>query len=92
MNITLDPEHEKFVNEAIRSGAYSDPREVIGRALEVLSSEDEWLRAHSKAIDEKIGRGLAQLGRGEGIPGEEVRTRLQERKTDFLKRNPSTAR
>jgi antitoxin ParD1/3/4 len=87
MTIILTPEHEKLVTEAIRSGAYSDPDQVIGRALEVLSSEDEWLRAHRQAIHDKIGRGMAQLDRGEVISGEDARARIEERKTAFLARN-----
>ena len=43
MTITLRPEHEKAIAQAIQSGAYRDPDEVIGRALEVLRGEDEWL-------------------------------------------------
>jgi len=61
---------------------------VIGRALEVLSAQDEWLQAHRRAIDEKIGRGLKQLDRGEGIPGEQARAALQERKAAFLAEEP----
>ena len=36
MTITLSPEQEEIVAEAIRSGAYSSPGQVIGRALESL--------------------------------------------------------
>lgn len=92
MTITLTPEHEKFVRAAIRSGAYTDPGEVIGRALEVLSLEDERLLKHSHIIDEKISRGLAQLDRGEGIPSEDARMRLQERKATFLAQDSNPAR
>ena len=61
---------------------------MIGRALEVLSAEDEWLQAHRHTIDEKIGRGLRQLERGEGIPGEMARAALQERKSAFFEQEP----
>jgi Arc/MetJ-type ribon-helix-helix transcriptional regulator len=43
MTITLRPEREKVVTQAIQSGAYQSPDEVIERALEVLRSEDTWL-------------------------------------------------
>ena len=43
MSITLRPQHEKAIERAIQSGACQNPDEVIGRALEVLRSEDEWL-------------------------------------------------
>ncbi|HTS30425.1 MAG TPA: hypothetical protein VMH81_31350 [Bryobacteraceae bacterium] len=41
MTITLRPEHESLIAEAIRTGAYQNPDEVIRRALEMLQSEDE---------------------------------------------------
>ena len=85
MTIEILPEHQKLIDEAIRSGAYGSADQVIRRVLEVLSVEDEWLRAHRPAIHEKIGGGLEQLDRGEGIPGDEARARLQERKAAWLK-------
>jgi antitoxin ParD1/3/4 len=84
MTITLRPEHEEAIAKAIESGAYQDPDEVIGRALEALRSEDEWLLENKNAINEKIERAIAQLDRGEGIPGEELRERLESRKTAWL--------
>ena len=83
MSIDLAPEHQKLIDAAIRSGAYSNADEVIGRALEVLSAEDEWLQAQRQAIDEKMGRGLAQLDRGEGIPGDQARAALQKLQSGF---------
>lgn len=84
MTITLRPEQEKTIAHAIQSGAYQSPEEVIARALEVLRSEDEWLAQNKEAIDEKIERGLAQIDRGEGISGEELRRRLEKRKAAWL--------
>ncbi len=71
----------------IRSGAYSNANQVIGRALEVLSAEDEWLQAHRGTIDEKIGRGLKQLDCGEGIPGSSPAPRYRNAKRLFLHKN-----
>ena len=87
MSITLTPEHQKLIDEANRSGAYGSADQVICRALEVLAGEDEWLRIHRQEIDAKIGRGLAQLDRGEGISGDKARAALQERKAAFLKQS-----
>lgn len=84
MTITLRPEHEKAIAEAMQSGAYQTPEEVIGRALEVLRSGDEWLAQNKGAINEKIERGIAQLDGGEGISGEELRGRLENRKAAWL--------
>jgi len=87
MTITLRPEHEQMISEALRTGAYENPDEVVGRALEMLAFQDQWFRENRDAIHEKIMRGLAQLDRGEGIPGEESRARLQEKKASWLAEN-----
>jgi hypothetical protein len=52
--------------------------------LEALRSEDEWLLENKNAIKEKIERAIAQLDRGEGIPGETLRVRLEKRKAAWL--------
>ena len=58
MTITRGPEEEKAIQRAIQSGAYQNPNEVIERALEVLRSEDEWLKENKDAINEKIDRAM----------------------------------
>ena len=89
MTIVLRPEHEKAITQAIQSGAYQSPDKVIERALEALRLEDEWLARNEEAINGKIERGIAQLDRGEGIPGEELRARLEKRKAAWLaEQNP----
>jgi Arc/MetJ-type ribon-helix-helix transcriptional regulator len=84
MNITLRPEHEKAIAQAIESGAYENSDQVIERALEVLRSEDEWLVDNKGAINEKIERAMAQIDRGEGVSGEGLRERLEKRKDAWL--------
>ena len=87
MTITLSPEQEEIVAEAIRSGAYSSPGQVIGRALESLVTDEQWLVGRRDEIDAKLGRAIAQLDRGEGIPGDVARARLQARKREWLEAN-----
>jgi Arc/MetJ-type ribon-helix-helix transcriptional regulator len=84
VTIILRPEHEKAIADAIQSGAYQSPEEVIERALEVLRSEDEWLAQNVVSINERIERGIAQLNRGEGVSGEGLRARLGKRKAAWL--------
>jgi len=80
VTITLRPEQERAVADAIRSGAYQTPNEVIERALEVLRFEDGWLQENKQLIEEKIDRAIGQLDRGEGISAEELPGRLEKRK------------
>jgi Arc/MetJ-type ribon-helix-helix transcriptional regulator len=80
MTIELKPEQESRVAEALRSGAYSSPNDVIDRALEVLHEQDEWIAANRQAIDVKIRTGIAELERGEGIPEDELEAYLERLK------------
>ena len=49
MMIHLKADQEDRIAEALRSGAYKSPDEVIDRALEVLHPDDEWLTANWQA-------------------------------------------
>ena len=66
MAIQLKPEQEHRIAEALRSGAHSNPYDVIDRALEVLHEQDEWLTANREANDATIRTGIAEVERGEG--------------------------
>jgi antitoxin ParD1/3/4 len=85
MTITLRPEHEKAIAQAIKSGAYQNPDEVIGRALEVLRAEDEWLYGHKDEIAEKIERAFGQFERGEFLSSTESQADLAKRKAEWLR-------
>ena len=80
MSLPLSPEQETRVAEALRSGQYDSPDQVIDRALEVLHEQDEWLLANREAIDAKIRRGIAELDRGEGIFEDELDAYLEKLK------------
>jgi Arc/MetJ-type ribon-helix-helix transcriptional regulator len=84
MTITLRPEHEKVVTQAIESGAYQSPEEVIERALEVLRCEDAWLLDHNDEIAEKIDRAFGQFERGEFLSAEESRADMEKGKTAWV--------
>ena len=84
MTITLRPDQERAIAQAIESGAYHNPDEVIERALEVLLSEEEWSREDKEALNQKIERAIGQLDRGEGLSVDELRARLHSRKAAWL--------
>lgn len=84
MTITLLPEHERLLLEALDTGAYQSPDDVIGRALAMLRSEDEWSREQSEVIADKIERAFAQFDRGEFYSAETSRTDLAKRKAVWL--------
>ena len=84
MTITLRPEHEQLIAEALQTGAYQNFDEVIGRALEMLHSEDEWLQDQKDSIEAKIERAFSQFERGEFLSPEESRSAMAQRKTRWL--------
>jgi len=84
MRITLRPEHEKVIAEAIQSGAYENPDEVIGRALEVLRGEEDWLHEQKDEVAEKIERAFGQFERGDFFSAEDSRADLMKRKEAWL--------
>ncbi len=88
MTITLRPEHEQLIAEAMRTGAYQNPDDVIGRALEMLHTEDEWLHDQKDSIGAKIERAFEQFERGEFFSAEESRADMEKRKRDWLAEQP----
>lgn len=81
MTIQLTPGQEYRIAEALRSGAYRSPDDVIDRALEVLHEQDEWLTANRHAIDAHIRSGIEELERGEGIFEDQLDSYLERLKS-----------
>ena len=79
------PEIEALIQQRLHSGAFESVEDVLFDALEMQSEREVWLQENKEAINAKIERGLAQLDRGEGIPGDELRTRLEADKAAWLK-------
>jgi len=78
------PEIEALIQQRLRSGAFESVEDVLFDALEMQSEREVWLQANKEAINAKIERGLAQLDRGEGVPGDQLRTRLAADKAAWL--------
>jgi antitoxin ParD1/3/4 len=70
------PEIEALIQQRLHSGAFKSVEDVLFDALEIQREREAWLEENKDAIRAKIERGLAQLDRGEGIPGEQLRERL----------------
>lgn len=85
MTITIRPEDEQLIVQAIQTGAYQNPDDVIGRALQILRSEDEWLDENKTAIGEKIERAFVQFERGELFSSEQSRVDMEKRKAEWLR-------
>ena len=84
MKVDLNPELEEIIAQDLKRGGYRSVDEFLGRAVRILHEEEELLALDRTNIDEEIALGLAQLDRGEGIPSAVARSRLQERKAQFI--------
>jgi hypothetical protein len=70
------PEIEALIQQRLHSGAFESVEDVLFDALEIQREREAWLQENKEAIGSKIERGLAQLDWGEGVSGDELRTRL----------------
>src|SRR5262249_1666377 len=84
MTIELTPALQSLIQQRLQSGAFENVEQVLLDALRTQQEREEWLQANKEAIDAKVGRAIAQLDSGEGIAGEQLRDRLEARKSTFL--------
>jgi Arc/MetJ-type ribon-helix-helix transcriptional regulator len=80
MNISVDEASKQRIQREINLGHFNDPEEVIAHALELLDSQEDWLKENRDEIQLKIERSFSQIERGEGISGDEARRMLAARK------------
>ena len=71
-NVNLTDHFDRFIEDGITSGRFSNASEIVGEALRILEEREqedqaklEWLRAAAK-------EGFDQLDRGEGIKFESM--------------------
>jgi hypothetical protein len=79
------PEIEALILQRLHSGAFESVEDVLFDALEIQGERETWLQENKEAISAKIDRSLGQLDRGEGLPGEGLRERLETDKAAWLK-------
>jgi len=85
VTVTIRPEDEQLIAEAIQSGAYQNPDDVIGRALQALRLEEKWLADHQKVVSDKIERAFAQFERGEFLTPEQSKADMEKRKANWMR-------
>ena len=78
MNVSLTPELERQIEQRVASGDYISASEVMREALRLFFKSTSPAPARS-TIYRRIAEGLAQLDRGEAIPGDEARRLTKER-------------
>jgi hypothetical protein len=78
------PDIEALIQQRLHSGTFQSVEDVLFDALEIQRERETWLQENKEAINGKIERGLAQLDQGEGIPGKDLRKRLDADKATWL--------
>jgi antitoxin ParD1/3/4 len=79
MNVSLTPELERRVEERVKSGLYTSASELVREALRLFFQYEAARSLQIEMLDQRIQEGLAQLDRGEGIPGPEAQRRSRAR-------------
>jgi len=73
MNVSLTPELERRISQRVESGLYTTASEVVREGLRLLFEADQAREERIARMDAAIDIGLAELDRGEGIPGDIAR-------------------
>jgi antitoxin ParD1/3/4 len=79
MNVSLTPELEEFVSSKVKAGLYRSNSEVVRQGLRLLIERERMLEARLGELRAEVKEGLDQARRGELIPVEEIKKRLQAR-------------
>ena len=79
MNVSLTPELEEFVSSKVKAGLYQSNSEVVRQGLRLLIEREQMLEARLGELKAEVREGLDQARRGELIPVEEIKRRLQSR-------------
>ena len=83
MTLDLKPETYALIQKRLQSGAFSSAEEVVERALEILSAEEDWLADNRDKIAAQIQEGWDEAQRGELSDEESVRAEMRQFKDDW---------
>jgi antitoxin ParD1/3/4 len=78
MNVSLNPELERYVREKVESGLYSSASEVIREALRLLLDQELLRQQHLDRLRQDIEIGLAEARQGKLVDGRKVRKDVDE--------------
>ena len=88
MTIELKPEHQRMIDQAIQSGVYHDPSEVLDQAFEIIREQlhrEDWLVGQREAVAARVAEGFAQAERRELMDGDTAVEMLRQRRAERLK-------
>ena len=80
MDLHLEAQSAQRIRRDIDLGHYREPAEVVAHALSLLQDEQEWLAQTRDHLDARITESMAQIERGEGVPGDQLLDVLADRR------------
>jgi hypothetical protein len=81
VNIEIrDPALEARIKKQLQATGSESVEEVLLHLLETQEEQDRWLLDDRESMDAKIKQGIEQLDRGEGIPEDELDSRMAKLK------------
>lgn len=86
MDIQLDADTERLIEQEIRAGHFRDAASLINTAIRHLLITREDLGYTRKEIDSMLAKAVASLDRGEGVDGDEFFADLEKEETKLRRR------
>ena len=80
MAISLDPATEQRIQRELERGHFASPDEVVSQALDLLDAERDWMDMDKAALNARLEESIAQIERGDGVPGDRLLETLAERR------------
>jgi antitoxin ParD1/3/4 len=87
MDVPLSPELERLIDSEVQTGNFPSAVEFLSAAVQHCLIGRELGESYTvEEIDEKIGRGLAQIERGDTIDGDEAFLQLRSENAERRRR------
>lgn len=77
MNVTLPPDLESSINDAINAGRFSNPNEAIQEGMRVFFELEKY-KTWKNTVQQKVNDGLDDLDKNGGIPNDLFEEELLE--------------
>jgi Arc/MetJ-type ribon-helix-helix transcriptional regulator len=87
MVIDLKPEQQRVIDQAVQSGSYRDPAEVVDQAFEIIREQldlGDWMLEQRESVAAHIDKGFAQAERGELVDADAAIEKLRKCRTERL--------